>query len=91
MEAARVYGTNLGLAFQIRDDMLDELSTVEELGKPIGSDRQEGKSTFLTLYGQERCQQMVVQLTQQAKDSLCDIPDRVFLCRLADELSDRTN
>ena len=91
MEAAAEYGKHLGLAFQIRDDMLDELSTVEELGKPIGSDRVEGKTTVLSLYGQERCQQMVEQLTWKAKDSLRDIPNREFLCRLADELSGRTN
>ena len=45
----------LGLAFQIRDDMLDVISTEAELGKPIGSDAREGKNTFMALYGLERC------------------------------------
>ncbi|MDR1132150.1 MAG: polyprenyl synthetase family protein, partial [Oscillospiraceae bacterium] len=50
-EAALVYGSALGAAFQIRDDMLDELGKTETLGKSTGSDRRVGKTTFLTLYG----------------------------------------
>lgn len=91
MESARQYGYYLGMAFQIRDDMLDELSTEAELGKPIGSDRTEGKTTFLTLYGQEGCQRLVEQLTEQARQSLSGIADGVFLCQLADTLCRRTS
>ena len=53
------YGAALGAAFQIRDDMLDVLSTEAELGKPIGSDEAEGKVTFMSLYGEEKCASMV--------------------------------
>lgn len=91
MEAAAQYGLHLGMAFQIRDDMLDELSTEEELGKPIGSDRSEGKTTFLTLYGQEHCQTLVEQFTVRAKESLSGFAERDFLCALADELCGRTS
>jgi geranylgeranyl diphosphate synthase type II len=88
-KAAGQYGAALGLAFQIRDDMLDELSTQALLGKPIGSDRAEGKTTFLTLYGPERCDRMVRQLTEQAKAWAGQFPDGAFLCWLADRLAER--
>lgn len=54
-EAARRFGAAIGAAFQIRDDMLDVISTSEQLGKPIGSDAQEHKNTYMALYGTERC------------------------------------
>ena len=72
VQAAEQYAEALGLAFQIRDDMLDVISTVEELGKPIGSDAQEGKTTFMSLYGAERCQQYVHELTEQAAAAVAD-------------------
>lgn len=66
IDAANRYAEAMGLAFQIRDDMLDQISTEEELGKPIGSDEQEQKTTFMSLYGLERCEQEVHALTEQA-------------------------
>ena len=66
VEAANTYAEAMGLAFQIRDDMLDQISTVEELGKPIGSDAEEHKTTFMSLYGLDRCAQEVHELTEQA-------------------------
>ena len=51
IDAAREYATHLGLAFQIRDDVLDATSTTEELGKPVGSDSANGKTTYVTLLG----------------------------------------
>ena len=50
---AAEYGFRLGLAFQIIDDILDVTSTTEELGKPVGSDEEENKTTFVTLYGRK--------------------------------------
>ena len=91
MEAAGMYGAALGTAFQIRDDMLDVLSTREKLGKPIGSDKAEGKTTFLTLYGPERCDEMVRHLTDAAKDSANRFADGEFLCWLAEQLAMREN
>ena len=91
MESAGLYGAALGLAFQIRDDLLDELGTEEQLGKPIGSDRSEGKTTFYTLYGAERCQEMVTKLTEAAKLHAGTFSDSEFLNWLADYLADRTN
>lgn len=88
--AAAEYAEALGLAFQIRDDMLDELSTVEELGKPIGSDAQEGKTTFLTLYGAQECQRQVHALTEQAAAAVAEaFAEPEFLQTLARALEAR--
>ena len=88
LEAAGMFGAGLGMAFQIRDDMLDVLSTEEELGKPIGSDAQECKNTYMALYGQEECARMVNKLTDYAKSALNGVfADTGFLCGLADSLA----
>ena len=87
-ECAMRYGAALGAAFQIRDDMLDELSSEAELGKPVGSDRSVGKTTFMTLFGAEKCAAMVKKLTQAAKDAARGL-DGGFLCDLADFLAER--
>ena len=70
IDAAREYATHLGLAFQIRDDVLDATSTTEELGKPVGSDSANGKTTYVTLLGVEGCREQVVEHTRLAKDAL---------------------
>ena len=89
-EAAAVdYAEALGLAFQIRDDMLDVLSTAEELGKPIGSDAQEGKTTFMSLYGAEECEKRILVLTEQAKQAARRFDDSEFLTALADSMAVR--
>lgn len=68
--AAENYAEYLGLAFQIVDDILDETSTVEKLGKPIHSDKENQKSTFVTLFGIEKCNAIVSELTEKAKAEL---------------------
>ena len=85
------YAAALGRAFQIRDDMLDEISTAEELGKPIGSDRANEKSTFLTALGLEGCRSMVDKLTEQAVRALDDFEQPGFLVWLAEEMAQRGN
>ena len=64
------YAFDLGLVFQIVDDVLDVTSTQEELGKPIGSDQENGKTTFVTLYGVEGAQGLAAQVNQKACDAL---------------------
>ena len=89
-EAAARYGAALGMAFQVRDDMLDVLSTEQELGKPIGSDREEQKNTYMALYGEERCAALVEKLTAAAKEALRGaFADRCFLDALADSMAVR--
>ncbi len=90
LEAAAHYGACVGAAFQIRDDILDVISTSEELGKPVGSDAQEHKNTYMTLLGEERCMEMVEKLTNKAKSALCGtFNDTKFLCDLADSMVTR--
>lgn len=91
-EAAAKYAKALGLAFQIRDDMLDVISTESELGKPIGSDAREGKNTFMALYGLERCGAYVHELSEQAAAAVDGaFADSAFLQQLARSLADRKN
>lgn len=66
IQAADRYAKNIGLAFQIMDDILDIISTSENLGKPIGSDAENKKSTYVSLLGLESAQALVYQLTEQA-------------------------
>ena len=89
-EAALIYGSALGVAFQIRDDMLDELSTSQELGKPIGSDKRTEKATFMSIYGKDECERRVARLTEYAKKTAEEaFPEPRFLMDFADELSVR--
>ena len=92
LAAAAHFGAALGMAFQIRDDMLDVLSTDEELGKPVGSDAEENKNTYMALYGAEKCEETVRALTQCAKTILSEeFDDTAFLFALADLLAERKN
>ena len=88
-QAAREYGYALGLAFQIRDDMLDVMGDESTFGKPIGSDREEGKVTFVDLLGLEGCEAEVLKYTAQAKAALAPLGETDFLEQLADTLSTR--
>ena len=90
--AALDYARELGLAFQIRDDMLDVESTAEELGKPIGSDASNGKTTFASLYGLEECARLVAEHTRLAQESVAGaFQNTEFLCQLAQSLANRKN
>ena len=68
--AAERYAHAIGLAFQIVDDILDVTSTAEELGKPIGSDAENEKNTYMSLLGLDRCRELVAQLTDEAITAL---------------------
>ena len=89
--ALRNYASKLGLAFQIRDDMLDVTGDESALGKPVGSDAREEKTTFVTLKGLDGCAQMIEKLTYDAEEALEPFSDKQFLTGLARELADRKN
>ena len=92
MEAAAIFGAAIGAAFQIRDDVLDVISTNEQLGKPTGSDARDSKNTYMALYGPEKCMHMVAKLTEYAKSTLNSaFSDTDMLCALADTLVNRYN
>lgn len=94
INAAETYGIYLGRAFQIRDDMLDCLSTETELGKPVGSDKENGKATYMSLLGREKCEELVFEYTERAKLALKSANwagSTGFLDFLADELAKRSS
>lgn len=64
--SARSFGEKIGLAFQIQDDILDVTAEQEKLGKPVGSDIENGKSTYVSLLGLDECKKLVQQLTDEA-------------------------
>lgn len=92
IKAAEKYCENIGLAFQIVDDILDVTSDEATLGKPIGSDSENEKSTYVSLLGLEKSAQYASELTERAKAAL-DIfgCEGEFLSELADKLSNRKN
>lgn len=90
-EAVDGYAQRLGLAFQVRDDILDVTGTTESLGKPIGSDEKQGKTTFVTLLGLEECQRWVEELSWEACGCLNSLRGAEFLQELAQTLSCREN
>ena len=86
--AAMEFADHLGLAFQIRDDMLDVIGDAEKLGKATGMDGQ--KNTFVRLYGLEKCEELVQRYTKTAVDALDAFTDADFLRELALQLTSRT-
>lgn len=89
--AARIFAQNIGLAFQIKDDILDVTSSLEKLGKLAGSDTQNGKSTYVTLMGVEKCQELVEKLTDEAMNSLNKFENNEALKIYAEYLAHREN
>ena len=87
LEAAGRFADNLGLAFQIRDDMLDVIGTQEEMGKGVGTD--ETKNTFVRLYGLEKCEELVQKYTQCAIDALDAFEHVEYMTALSKSLTDR--
>ncbi len=88
--SAENYAKNIGLAFQITDDVLDAIGDTEQLGKTVGSDESKNKTTFVTLLGVEKSLEKADELTQMAKGELKIFgEDSEFLCELADYLAKR--
>ena len=88
IEAAAKFAGCLGLAFQIRDDMLDVIGTQEEMGKGVGTD--ENKNTFVKLYGLEKCEELVQKYTDTAIDALSAFQNTEYMIQLAKSLTSRT-
>ena len=89
VSAASEYGKNLGLAFQIVDDILDMIGDSAEIGKPTGSDARNSKKTYPSLVGVEPARKTAEQLTNQAMTLLDAFPDSDFLRQLTIKLLDR--
>ena len=89
LAAAEVYGRELGLAFQIRDDLLDVVGNEMDFGKPIGSDAEEGKVTFANLLTPKGCQKEVAACTERAVAAVAPWDGDGFLTALAEALAGR--
>jgi len=87
--AAKQYASDIGLAFQIRDDMLDIEGDPDLIGKSIGSDANRGKATFPALVGMASCKEKISLLTESALTALKAFEDRGFLTSLALDLAQR--
>jgi len=87
IEAAAKFAATLGMAFQIRDDMLDIIGTAAEMGKGVGTDST--KNTFVRIYGIDRCEQLVQNYTKAAISAISIFDERDFLVDLATELTNR--
>ena len=89
LQSAVGFASLLGLAFQIRDDILDVIGDAAELGKATGMDT--GKNTFVRLYGVDKCEELVKEYTQKALDCLDGFADTQYMRSLAISLTERRN
>ena len=87
LAAAAAFADHLGLAFQIRDDILDVIGTAEEMGKSVGTDAV--KNTFVQLHGLETCDKLVHKHTSLAEEQLKSFSNSQFMELLADYLTSR--
>lgn len=87
--AASAYAYDLGVAFQIKDDILDVTGSSEELGKPVGSDEDNNKTTYVSLRGIENAQKDVEKLTSAAITRLSEFQNTEFLEALSRYLVNR--
>ena len=90
LEKITTYAKNIGLSFQIVDDILDIVGEEEKLGKPIGSDLENHKSTYPSLLGLEESRRIANELIDEAKNAIKDLSSEVeFLNQLADYIINR--
>lgn len=89
LNAAKIYARNVGLVFQMIDDVLDVTSDEETLGKPIGSDKDRNKKTFVDVYGIDGTIDKAKELTNNAVAAIKDYSGNEFLTDLAKYLTER--
>ena len=83
------YAEKVGLAFQIKDDILSEIGDEKVLGKPVGNDRERGKCTYVTKYGLEKSQKMLDNLIKDAIEMVSSYNNNEFLKNLALYIANR--
>ncbi len=89
MAAADTYGAGVGLAFQIIDDILDKYGSADELGKPIGSDAKNEKTTFLSFMSIDEAKAYAKKVTDEACNAICGYSGSDILISLANMLLER--
>lgn len=82
-------GNLIGVAFQIQDDILDVTSTQEVLGKPVLSDEKNHKTTYVTLYGMEKAEKDVIEMSNEALRLIEETGENEFLDELVRRLIHR--
>ena len=89
----RIYGEKLGLLFQITDDILDEESSFEELGKTPGKDAANGKLTYPALYGMEKTKRLRDEIKQELISIAQNLEDSnsIFFKKLPVYIAERKN
>ncbi len=88
LDAASAFAAHIGLAFQVRDDILDVIGNAKELGKAVGVD--ETKNTFTHIYGVEKCEEIVVEETNLALAALKAFDRNEYMCALSNWMTART-
>lgn len=89
---AAKYGYNLGLAFQIIDDILDKTADEKALGKPVGSDDKNNKTTFVSIYGIDKAFAIAAEISNYALDALDELGGNTeTLYEITNYLLDRNN
>ena len=83
------FSAKLGLAFQVKDDILDVIGHEDAIGKPVGSDEENGKNTFVTLLGLDGAKAELERLTQEAKNAIVSFENNAFMLGFADFLLHR--
>jgi len=93
LEKARAYGREIGVAFQIVDDILDVTGDTASLGKPVGSDQDKGKTTYPSLLGLAQSAALARECVARAKAALDGFSGETvdFLRQLADYIVDRVH
>lgn len=91
LKEIELMGSNIGLAFQIQDDILDVEGDERKLGKPLHSDEKNQKTTYVSLYGITEAKEKVVELSNQAKELARQLNHHEFLLELIDYLTNRQN
>ena len=89
--SAKAYAESIGLAFQIRDDILNVEGDAAIMGKDVGNDEESGKSTFVKLWGLDECKAKVAELTDNAIEEVKRLPESEFLIWVANMLVSRNN
>lgn len=90
IEKLSLYAEKIGLAFQIKDDILSEIGDAEVLGKPVGNDKEKGKCTYVSKYGLEEAKEMLNSITKEAVEIISSYKtDDEFLKELALYIANR--
>ena len=90
LESLTNYAEKIGLAFQIKDDILSEEGNEEILGKPIGNDKKMGKCTYVSKYGLQKSKEILLQTTKEAINEISKYGEKAeFLKSLAFYIQNR--